>query len=457
MLDRKEIQKMTRTEILADVKQMLEKDCAGADRIQDPLAAGKFLTAVGTMEEMHMLEDSSFYDYMQLFLAAAGVPGTSFRMRDTRDFRKYHRGFSLFSKEGKLTVTKALPGCGLKNGDRIEKINGLAPEIYYQRNAMLPAGTALTGEEDWGPFLNHAGVVLAAHRGEGAGEPERIQLKQFLLEQDKEKAEKRKQIVVEKKEEFQFYLSLPSFEEEEEIAAAAEELEALLRPLGLSADASPAPEGLSLDEIERTLTGSIPAKILILDLRGSSGGSLDTLLPLFPYLVSSPATLGEFFGEAYESTRYTERNCELLAEQMRPFLESPDPEIQSYARERLKEIQENRGKDWVCEPAEFYEEESAVSEIRPVFTDIYVLVDRETKGEAEWLAWRLKQEKRVKIFGEATKGWVNYGSPVTMDFGFGTSFTYPASRLSFGKEKQEIRVTPDFVMSAEEIAQRMGV
>lgn len=489
MLDRKEIQKMTRPQILADIRNVLENDYAGADRLPKDHCADKFMAAVGTMEEMHMLEDRNFHDFVQLFLSAEGVPGVSFRMKNAGNFRNFHRGFRIRKRGSRLVVTDALPESGLQNGDRILKINGQEPVVYYYRSLLrteagsIPDVSSLTGTENWTAVLNHASTVVV----EREGEQQRVFLREIPLLKEAER-ETKAHPVFENLGDLHLALRLPSFEEEESIAAAVEEMAKVLRSWKIpGTDSQPESDesvrsgeekksaaeeasdlagyGLSYEEAELALFGEIPARVLTLDLRGCTGGAPENLLPLLPYLCeqskapnpSSKAqarenqkTLGDFFGEAWECIHYTERNCDLLAEQMLPYIDSPQEEYRAFARERLEQIEQSRGEAPVWEKAELLDESLPLAAPVPAFHAIHVLVDETTGREAEWLAARLKGSPRVTVIGRPTSGEMDYGSPVAMDYGFGTTFTYPASRLAFGETQKSARVTPDILLDWSE-------
>ena len=307
-----DIRKMTLPDILKDIQSILEKDCAAAELLPRDHTADIFLRAVSTMEEMHMLEDRAFHNFVQVFVSSRKLPCVSFYMTDGGDFRNYWRGIAVRERGGVLYVTDAIPESGLKRGDRIVGLNRQDPAVFYNRNIMRPEDSPLAGDENWQAFLNH-GILASVVHTDGSEEPEKIRFSECYWggrdpweDPTQSFGEEAIQPKVERLPSGTLYMRLPNFGDEEEIEGAVLEM--------------------------RVKRGN--AATLILDLRGCRGGSPEYLQPLLPYLCDGPMNRDEFFGKVRELTRFTERNCELFREQMQPFLTGTD--------EDLKEILEAR-------------------------------------------------------------------------------------------------------------------
>lgn len=419
MIDTK---KLTRLDILSDIRDILEKDCAASELLPDDHSADIFHKAVATLEGLHMLEDRAFHNYVQMFIRSRKLPGVSFHMEDGGDFRNYWRGFSVRERGGVLYVTEALPESGLKRGDRIVGLNREDPATFYNLSCMRPKESHLSGDEDWQALLNQA--MFASVLRANAESPEKLRLMEIPLSVREPwtghiRPARDEALTPELKclPGGALYLKLPVFPE-------TEKMEALVR--GWSA-----------------VRGD--AAILVLDLRGCRGGDAENLQPLLPYLCDESMSRDTFFGEVRERTRYTERNCELFREQMRPFLSGSDNDLKELAGERLAEIERCRGRDYAETAAELLEPGGWIPEPDSPFENVRILVDESTEGEAEWLATRAKRQKKVTVFGRKSSGEMDYGSPVTMHYAYGAMLRYSASRLVFGsdEEAESARVIPD--------------
>jgi C-terminal processing protease CtpA/Prc len=164
---------------------------------------------------------------------------------------------------------------------------------------------------------------------------------------------------------------------------------------------------------------------LILDLRFNQGGYAEAFAPLLPYLCDRETSLSQFLPENSVYTRFSPRNCDLSLAQLRPYMQSPDADVRATAAALSAEIQAQRGQPWVLEADSLSDERLPC---RRSAQQITILTDSACEDEAERFALACRRFSGVRLVGRPTRGSLEYSNPVSADFGFGCSLTYPISR-----------------------------
>jgi C-terminal processing protease CtpA/Prc len=176
-------------------------------------------------------------------------------------------------------------------------------------------------------------------------------------------------------------------------------------------------------EWERVLPGK---KRLILDFRRNRGGYLEFFEDLIPYVIEKPMCAKEFWEEGAVYVRYSQRNCELWERSLEEVMKTAPEPLRQVAEEMKEEIETKKGKGFL--PEEDEEEEDEPRLPLENFERIVLLTDCFCANEAELFVRQAKKSAKVSVLGRRTSGDYHYSQDVTMDFGYGTTFTYPIAK-----------------------------
>lgn len=379
---------MDRLPIFEAIADILTQDYAGADQLRFTEARQPFLAFCAQLNEQHNFEDEQLFNFVQLYLQTIGNPKVVFAIRPHAGFQPYTRGFSARSDGSRLFVSDITGETRLKPGDQILKINYAAPAGFRSVSSMMQHEVLLNERDQWEAYLNHAKVLLVEHAG---GEQEKIILKKFAP------AQKPAQLTGQRLPDGAFCLRIDHFNDG---GAIADLIAAVQEPLA-------------------------QARHLILDLRLNQGGYAEAFAPLLPYLCDRETSLSQFLPENSVYTRFSPRNCDLSLAQLRPYLQSPDADVRATAAALSAEIQAQRGQPWVLEADSLSDERLPC---RRSAQQITILTDSTCEDEAERFALACRRFSGVRLVGRPTRGSLEYSNPVSADFGFGCSLTYPISR-----------------------------
>ncbi len=141
------------------------------------------------------------------------------------------------------------------------------------------------------------------------------------------------------------------------------------------------------------------SETLIIDIRNNGGGAVNTYYPLFPYIYTNPiATVG---GKIYCSPEGLKDEQETLVNQEQYF--PNDTAIIKIYKERVQNMKANMG-SFISVKGDTITFDS----IRTYPKNIAIIMNYACLSAAELMLLDFKQSKKVKLFGEATGGAVDY-------------------------------------------------
>lgn len=360
---------------------ILEHDYAGIALSAAPVDSRYYVQAAGMAWKQGTLDGLTFLRFGSQMLAT--TMDRSLRLSlDGEGYAPWRAGFDVRRTGGSLYVTQVQEERRLRPGDRIVRLNALAPDQHkrqFQKNFLY----ADTGEREmWGNVLKMTAHVIAEHAD---GTQEDIPLARYTGPRP----------------------------------AAPQQL--VRHPGGtlvLSPGSMPDAEALDRlidahrDEIDR-------AGKLVIDLRPCRGGDEAAFLPLVPYILRGEKTMSEAAGPQTLRTLYTEDNCRRRAQQLAPFAGHPAADA------LLAELEKKRGAGFVTEEIDLWAD--MPERIAPRGQAVLLLTDTFTEGAAEAFALLAKKEGRAKLVGRATMGSLDYADMISVALSPEITFTYPMS------------------------------
>jgi C-terminal processing protease CtpA/Prc len=122
----------------------------------------------------------------------------------------------------------------------------------------------------------------------------------------------------------------------------------------------------------------------------------------------------------------------------------------------VAEYQSRRGQGWLPAVMDELSDNRKKIKSRRSAQKVLVLTDTGCKDEAEIFCLAAREMTGIQLVGRPTGGTFEYSNPVTMDYGYGMTFTYPISksqRCMDGKgfQRRGIPVDVDIPWSKAEI------
>jgi hypothetical protein len=380
---------MNHLSIFEDITEIMAKDFAGAEQRIYPDAQQPFLAFCSQLDAQYNFEDEQLFNFIQLYLQTIGSPKVTFSIRPHHGYQPYTRGFSVRSDGSDLFVSAVNGETRVQPGERILKLNYASPASFHSIASLLQHEVSISERDRWDAYLNHAKVMLVEHTD---GTQEKIILQKFPL-----CAAPAAQFSGQTLTDGAFYLRIDHFNDANVITHLIETYQ----------------ETFAL------------ARHLVLDLRQNDGGIYEAFLPLLPYLCDHELSLNEFIPDNAVYTRYTSRNCDLSLKQLRPYCESPDAAIRAAAETFCAEIEAHRDQGWTLQEDPLSEEKIPCQRVAETIT---LLTDSSCEDEAERFALACRRFSGVRLVGRPTRGSLEYSNPVSVDYGYGRTFTYPISR-----------------------------
>lgn len=376
-------------ELFEDITDIIAHDYAGAEEFLFPELSERFLSVCSQLDEHFGFEDEQLFNYVQLYLQAVGDPMLAFHIDEYAGFRRSCRGFSARSDGKELYITTARQEAQVRPGDKIATISYQPPEKFRSLALQMLDGVSSLSERDqWDPFLNHARVIEVQREASGL---EGVILETYPPEP------MAPEFACRKIDTDTAYLKIQSFQESERVDGLLRANHALLTQ----------------------------SSRLILDLRQAGGDNRDAVLSLLPYVCDRDMTVSEFFQDREIYTRHSERNYALSRAQIAPYCDAADAQVSKMAAEMLADLEVKRGQGLLLEVEE--EEGDWIKTCRSA-EKIILLTDTGCEGEAEWLVLGCSRQANVTRIGRPTRGSIDYRNLVTVDYGFGRTFTYPISK-----------------------------
>jgi hypothetical protein len=136
---------------------------------------------------------------------------------------------------------------------------------------------------------------------------------------------------------------------------------------------------------------------LILDIRGNPGGSLRCVAPLLPYVCTGPIE---------NADNYRLCSADLIAEAQRPltaFIREGDTMRAAWQRQYIDSLVRHQGHFWFRPGGE-----SPCVPVPNSIRNVAILMDHGTRSAAELMVLYFRQSSKVRLFGEASGGAVDY-------------------------------------------------
>lgn len=382
---------MESIKIFNEIAKIITHDFAGAEELRHSVALVPFLKYCTDRAEHFGLEDRELYLYLQLYLDVIGERRLVFDICDYAGFTHFGRGFSVRSDGHDLFVVTAEQETRLKPGDRIVQINQYPPAKFRQVSTFASDEKPLSERDCWEPYLNYAKFIVVEHDG---GQTDKVVLQEFPPVPNTSKMEC-----------LQIgdgvtYLRVDDFTKTEILE----------------------------DLIESNTRDLMNCKKLIVDLRGNAaGGMQETMGMIVPFIVDRKTTTSDFFQYSATHTLYSEKNCDFfMAGLKRSFVNSASS-LSELAEYYHQEYGSRRGKGWMLD----WDGDAVDSTQIPSFRsaqEVILLTDTGCEDEAEWFCLACKRFKGVTVLGRPSAGNIDYSNCVLVDFGYGTTFSYPISK-----------------------------
>ena len=382
-------------QIFEDIAEIILKDFVGAEEIQYPVIYEQFVRYSSILVEQHRFNDENLNHYVQLYLQAIGEHSLKFNIKDHAGFQNFYRGFSVRSDGKELYVTEVGQETQVKPGDKIVSISYQPPARFRSLASQFERVSPITERDFWDAFLNHARVIEIQHKN---GSQEKIILNQYAP------LDVIPDFACSKLDPETVFLRIESFREKDPV--------------------------IQLLEANKDLLTS--CKRLIIDIRKTSGENRDAIIPLLPYVCDRDMTVNEFFQDEIDYTRFSERNCDLSKLLLAPYLNDVDGEVREMARLLMKDLDSKRGQGFLPETG--VATDQMIKSLRSS-DQIILLTDTYCDGEAESFALGCSQIEGIKLVGRPSMGNLEYRNPVTVNYGFGITFTYPISKTKRCYEK----------------------
>lgn len=379
---------MDRIQIFEDIAEIITNDYAGAEEVQFPIIYENFVRLCSILVEQHRFNDEDLNHLVQLYLQAIGDRSLKFNIKDHAGFQKFQRGFSVRSDGKDLFVSEVNQEERVRLGDKVITISYQPPARYRSSASQFDRVRPISERDLWDAFLNHARVIEVQHED---GSQEKVILNRYAL------SELVPELACRKLDPETVFLRIESFVDKDPV--------------------------IQLLEAHKDLLTSCSR--LIIDLRKNSGGDREAIFPLLPYVCDRDMTVNEFFQDEVEYTRFSERNCDLSKLQLAPYLEVDDVEVRDMARVFTEDLDSKRGRGFLPEAGD--ETNQEIKSIRSA-DKIILLTDTYCEGEAESFALGCRRTEGTTLVGRPTMGNFEYRNPVTVDYGFGKTFTYPISK-----------------------------
>lgn len=136
---------------------------------------------------------------------------------------------------------------------------------------------------------------------------------------------------------------------------------------------------------------------LILDIRGNPGGSLRCVAPLTPYVCTAPTDNADI---------YRLCSADLIAEEQRflqTFIRTGDTMRAAYQQQYIDSMVRHQGHFWFRPGGQ-----SPCMAVPNSIRNVAILMDHGTRGAAELMVLNFRQSSKVRLFGEASGGAVDY-------------------------------------------------
>jgi len=178
-------------------------------------------------------------------------------------------------------------------------------------------------------------------------------------------------------------------------------------------------EGL-LDRHEATIRAH---RCLIIDLRGNTGGSDATYIHLLPYLYTGPI---EVIGVDIFATAANTKRWEAMAS----MVPDSEPELAQQVAAIVSQMK--------ARPAQFVhlpDERIELPLVMPAPARVGIVVDRQCASAVEQFLLAARQSGKVRLFGQPTRGVLDYSNPV--------EFCLPSGTRALGIPTSRSRRLPD--------------
>ena len=360
---------------------ILENDYAGLALNAQPVDSRYYVQAAGMAWKEGTLDGLLFLRFGSQMLATTGDRSLRLALR-TEGYAPWRAGFDARRVGGELIVTAVQEETRLRPGDRIVRLNALAPDRHreqFQKN-FLYADEA--ERELWGNVLKMTKHMLVVHAD---GTQEDIPVGRY------EGARPTCPCEIRTLDGGAVLLRVGDVGDGEALRALVE-------------------------ENREALDG---ARRVIIDLRCTHDGSEEDFLPLVPYVLADTKTMSEAAGVQTLRTLYTEANCRRRAALLAPYAGDPTADV------LLADLREKQGAGWVTETVDLWADEAQA--IAPRGQETVLLTDTYTEGAAESFALLAKREGRAKLVGRATMGSLDYGDCIAVALSDEMTFTYPMS------------------------------
>ena len=382
---------------------ILEHDYAGIALSDASVDSRYYIQAAGMAWKEGTLDGLTFLRFGSQMLAT--TMDRSLRLSlDGEDYAPWRPGFDVRRIGDSLYVTGIQEEQRLRPGDRILRLNALAPDQHkrqFQKNFLYADEPE---REMWGNVLKMTAHVLAVHAD---GTQEDIPLARYT----------------------------------DPRPTAPQQL--IRHPSGaviLSPGSMPDAGALSrLIDVNRNEIDR--ADKLIIDLRACRNGDEAAFLPLMPYILSNEKTMSEAAGLQQLRTLYTADNCRRRMQQLSPFAGHPAADV------LLAELEKKRGAGFITEEIDLWAD--IPESISPRGQAVFLLTDTFTEGAAEAFALLAKKEGRAKLIGRATMGSLDYADMISVALSPEITFTYPMSitlDAAQGRGYKGKGVQPDVVL-----------
>lgn len=365
------------------------------------------------------MEDEDFLYLVKSYLAGFGVVShVSFGSHQAPA-----KGFELRKNSGRLFVTSAAEGTGLKKGDEIIAVAGLGIDDFFRENqAVFVSAKEERQYLDWAYLVKRSGCVDVVRDGRTISQqigdadpgtlPDALFEARFLNENT-------------------YYMKMEDFAHEEEIQRLYDDLEA------------------NIEKIDH----------LIIDVRVNNGGSDSLYFPLLPYALPEGKGYDDVDQEAYGmEILHTEANVDRRLAEFSSYLQTEgiSEETKVLLEEMAGELRRNRGKGFVK-----YDSDNSyfagVTGRKNAPEKVYILSDVTCGSSGDNFVSMMKQMPKVTVVGRPTLGILDYSNCVMLHFGK-YYFLYPTSRslaIDEGKGMNDVGVIPDIhIPWSEEHLQR---